>query len=72
VAAVQVDFPAVVARKDAMVRTWQEGVARRIAGAGATLRLLRDHARLVGERTVEVGGERHRAAPSRPTRRRAW
>jgi len=61
VEAVQVDFPAVVARKDAMVGTWQEGVTRRIAGAGATLRLVRDHARLVGERTVEVGGERHRA-----------
>jgi pyruvate/2-oxoglutarate dehydrogenase complex dihydrolipoamide dehydrogenase (E3) component len=43
-----------------MVRTWQEGVARRIAGAAANLRLARGHARLVGERTVEVGGERHR------------
>ena len=60
--AVRVDFPAVMARKDDIVRSWQEGVARRIAGAGANLRLVRGHARLVGERTVEVGGERHRAA----------
>ena len=60
--AVHVDFPAVIARKDGVVRTWQEGVARRIAGAGANLRLVRGHARLAGEGTVEVGGERHGAA----------
>ena len=59
---VEVDFPAVIARKDALVRSWQEGVERRIAAAGPNLRLVRGHARLVGERTVEVGGERHRAA----------
>lgn len=61
VEAVEVDFPAVMARKEAMVRTWQEGVARRLSSAGEGLRLVRGHARLVGERTVEVGGERHRA-----------
>jgi pyruvate/2-oxoglutarate dehydrogenase complex dihydrolipoamide dehydrogenase (E3) component len=59
--AVEVDFAAVMARKDAIVRRWQEGVARKIAGAGERLRLVRGHARLVGERTVEVAGERHRA-----------
>jgi pyruvate/2-oxoglutarate dehydrogenase complex dihydrolipoamide dehydrogenase (E3) component len=59
---VEVDFPAVIARKDAIVRSWQEGVARRIAGAGDALRLVRGHARLVGDRTVEIAGERHRAA----------
>jgi pyruvate/2-oxoglutarate dehydrogenase complex dihydrolipoamide dehydrogenase (E3) component len=58
---VRVDFPAVVARKDALVRRWQEGVARRIADAAPNLRLVRGQARLVGERTVEVAGERHRA-----------
>ena len=57
---VEVDFAAVIARKDAMVRSWQEGVARRLDAAGPSLRLVRGHARLVGERTVEVGGERHR------------
>ncbi len=61
VGALEVDFPAVIARKDAVVRRWQEGVARRLAGAGEHLHLVRGHARLVGERTVEIGGERHRA-----------
>jgi len=60
--ALQVDLRAVIARKDAIVRSWQEGIARRIADAGANLRLVRGHARLVGERTVEVAGERHRGA----------
>jgi pyruvate/2-oxoglutarate dehydrogenase complex dihydrolipoamide dehydrogenase (E3) component len=59
---VEVDLPAVVARKDAVVRQWQDSTARRIADAGDRLRLVRGHARLVGERTVEVAGERHRAA----------
>lgn len=59
---VEVDLPAAIARKDEIVRSWQEGVARRIAGAGERLTLVRGHARLVGERTVEVAGERHRGA----------
>jgi pyruvate/2-oxoglutarate dehydrogenase complex dihydrolipoamide dehydrogenase (E3) component len=59
--AVRVDFHAVIARKEAMVRTWQDGVARRIQAAAPRLKLARGHARVVGERTVEVGGERHRA-----------
>jgi len=58
---VQVDFPAVVARKDAIVRSWQEGVASRLAAAGSMLRLVRGQARFVGERTIELAGERHRA-----------
>jgi hypothetical protein len=37
-----VDFLAVIARKDAIVRTWQEGVASRIAAAGPSLRLVRE------------------------------
>jgi pyruvate/2-oxoglutarate dehydrogenase complex dihydrolipoamide dehydrogenase (E3) component len=59
---VRVDFPAVIARKDAIVQLWREGVARRISGAGAKLRLVRGHARLVGDRMVELAGERHRGA----------
>jgi len=61
IAEVRVDFPAVIARKDEMVRRWQEGVARRIDGAAPNLRLVRGHARLVAPRTVEVAGERHDA-----------
>jgi pyruvate/2-oxoglutarate dehydrogenase complex dihydrolipoamide dehydrogenase (E3) component len=62
VGAVEVDFAAVIARKDGIVRTWQESVARSIADAGQNLRLVRAHAQFVAERTVEAGGERHRAS----------
>ena len=57
----RVDFAAVMARKDAVVRQWREGVERRIAGAGERLTLLRGHARFTGERRVEIGGETHTA-----------
>jgi pyruvate/2-oxoglutarate dehydrogenase complex dihydrolipoamide dehydrogenase (E3) component len=60
-ARVEVDFAAVVARKDAVVRQWVEGVERRLAGAGPRLRLERGHARFVGPRALEVNGERHEA-----------
>ncbi|HET9553238.1 MAG TPA: mercuric reductase [Anaeromyxobacteraceae bacterium] len=59
---VTVDWPAVLARKDEVVRRWQEGVSKKLAGGGERLRLVRAAARFVGERTVEVGGERVRAA----------
>ncbi|HSN16014.1 MAG TPA: mercuric reductase, partial [Anaeromyxobacteraceae bacterium] len=58
---VRVDFPAVLARKDAMVERWRSGVAKRVAEAGENLRVVMGHARFVSERTVEVAGERHRA-----------
>ena len=58
---VRVDFAAVVARKDAMVERWRDGVARRLEKAGANLELARGPARFVGEREVEVGGRRVRA-----------
>lgn len=57
---VEVDFAAVMARKEEMVRRWRAGVERRLAEAGAKLRLARGHARFVGERELEVAGERHR------------
>jgi pyruvate/2-oxoglutarate dehydrogenase complex dihydrolipoamide dehydrogenase (E3) component len=58
---VSVDLAAVVARKDALVARWRQGVERRLAGAGDKLQLVRGHARFVDRRTVEVSGERHRA-----------
>jgi pyruvate/2-oxoglutarate dehydrogenase complex dihydrolipoamide dehydrogenase (E3) component len=58
---VEVDLAAVVARKDAIVAQWRANVARRIAAAGERLRLVRGHARLAGDRVVELAGERHRA-----------
>jgi pyruvate/2-oxoglutarate dehydrogenase complex dihydrolipoamide dehydrogenase (E3) component len=57
---VRVDLAAVVQRKDDIVRQWREGVLRRLAKP-ERLTFIRGHARFVGERTIEVGGERHRA-----------
>src|SRR5215208_3539066 len=59
---VQVDFPAIIARKDAVVKRWQAGIARRIDAAAPKLKVVHGHARLVGARTIEVNGERHEAA----------
>jgi pyruvate/2-oxoglutarate dehydrogenase complex dihydrolipoamide dehydrogenase (E3) component len=58
--AVRIDLPAIVARKDAMVRQWREGVEGRIAAAGDRLRLVQGHARFTGEREIEVEGARYR------------
>jgi pyruvate/2-oxoglutarate dehydrogenase complex dihydrolipoamide dehydrogenase (E3) component len=58
---VSVDLAAVVRRKDEVVKAWRDGTARRLAAAGDRLTLVRGHARFVGERTVEVDGEQHRA-----------
>lgn len=59
--AVRVDYAAVMARKEAMVREWVAGVERRLAAAGPRLRVERGHARFVGPRAIEVKGERHEA-----------
>ncbi len=59
--AVEVDLAAVVDRKDAIVRQWREGVARRLARAGERLTLVRGHARFVAPREIEVAGQRHSA-----------
>ena len=53
---VEVDFAAVVARKDAIVQRWRAGIAERLAHPG--IRLVHGHARFVGSRTVEVGRQR--------------
>ena len=61
VGAVSVDFPAVMARKDAMVERWRAGVEKRLASQGEHLRLVRGHGRFVGPRQVEVNGDRYEA-----------
>jgi pyruvate/2-oxoglutarate dehydrogenase complex dihydrolipoamide dehydrogenase (E3) component len=61
VGAVEVDLPAVVARKDAVVAQWRAGVQKRLQDAGDRLRVVQGAARFAGEREVEVAGERHRA-----------
>jgi pyruvate/2-oxoglutarate dehydrogenase complex dihydrolipoamide dehydrogenase (E3) component len=58
--AVRVDFPAIVARKDSVVRRWREELERRLASAGDRLRVLSGRARFVGDREIEISGERHR------------
>lgn len=56
---VEVDFAAIVKRKDEIVRKWSEGVGRRLQAERLTV--ARGHARFVGERKVEVAGEVHDA-----------
>jgi pyruvate/2-oxoglutarate dehydrogenase complex dihydrolipoamide dehydrogenase (E3) component len=56
---VQVDFPAIVARKDAMVTRWRSGVERRLQADNITF--VRGHARFVAAREIEVAGARHDA-----------
>jgi pyruvate/2-oxoglutarate dehydrogenase complex dihydrolipoamide dehydrogenase (E3) component len=54
---VEVDLKAVVDRKDAIVKSWREGIGKRVAIDG--LKLVRGHARLAGDRKVEIAGEVH-------------
>ena len=56
---VEVDFAAIVKRKDEIVRRWSEGVGHRLEADHLTV--ARGHARFVGERKVEVAGEIHDA-----------
>jgi pyruvate/2-oxoglutarate dehydrogenase complex dihydrolipoamide dehydrogenase (E3) component len=58
---VSVDLGAIVDRKDGLVRSWREELLRRLRSAGEHLTLLQGHARFVGDRELEVNGERHRA-----------
>src|SRR5438270_4107789 len=57
---VRIDLRANVARKDAMVQRWREGVEHRLAAAGERLRVVNGHARFKGEREIEVAGARYR------------
>jgi pyruvate/2-oxoglutarate dehydrogenase complex dihydrolipoamide dehydrogenase (E3) component len=57
---VSVDLAAVVDRKDAIVRRWQNSVERRLGAKEDRLRLVRAAARFTGPRTLEAGGARFR------------
>lgn len=57
--AVRVDFPAIIARKNAIVGQWRAGLDRRLASAGEALRVVHGHARFVADREIEVSGERY-------------
>ena len=54
---VRVDWPRVLARKDAVVDLWRAGVAANVDKAAPNLRLVRGHGRFVGPRAVDVAGE---------------
>lgn len=58
---VTVDLAAVVRRKDDLVASWRASTERRLQGAGERLVVVRGHARFVGDRTVDVNGQRYRA-----------
>jgi pyruvate/2-oxoglutarate dehydrogenase complex dihydrolipoamide dehydrogenase (E3) component len=58
---VRVNLAAVVERKEKIVDQWRRGVQGRLERAGERLRIVQGHARFVGEREIEVAGERHRA-----------
>lgn len=58
---VSVNLAAVVQRKNEIVEQWRSGVERRLERAGERLKLVRGAARFVGEREVEIAGERYRA-----------
>jgi pyruvate/2-oxoglutarate dehydrogenase complex dihydrolipoamide dehydrogenase (E3) component len=59
--AVEIDFPAIVARKDAIVHRWREGISKRIQAAGERLHFIKGQARFVGERFVDIAGTRCQA-----------
>jgi pyruvate/2-oxoglutarate dehydrogenase complex dihydrolipoamide dehydrogenase (E3) component len=61
VASVTVDFPAVMARKQALVEQWRSSVRKRLDRAGAALTVVHGHARFSGPRRVTVGGATHEA-----------
>src|SRR5437764_10177579 len=58
---VRVDFPAVIDRKDSIVRQWRKGLDDRLKRAGDRLVLVRGQARFVRPRRVDVGCEVHSA-----------
>ena len=58
---VKANLPAIVDRKDAIVRQWQLAVLKRLDTDPARLLVIKGHARFVGERQIEVAGERYEA-----------
>jgi len=58
---VEVDFSAVIARKDAIVRRWRDGINKRLDGVKDRVELVRAHARFVGSHEVEAAGKRYSA-----------
>ncbi|MGD0677129.1 MAG: FAD-dependent oxidoreductase [Polyangiaceae bacterium] len=61
VGSVAVDLAEAVSRKDAIVERGRQDIRTEFARAGDRLRVVREHARFIAERTLEAGGERYRA-----------
>ena len=59
--AVRVDFPAIIARKDAIVGQSRAGLDRKLKSAGDALRVVLGHARFVADREIQVAGDRYQA-----------
>jgi pyruvate/2-oxoglutarate dehydrogenase complex dihydrolipoamide dehydrogenase (E3) component len=59
VAPVEIDFAAIIARKNALVQQWRSSVQARLERAGDRLTVVHGHARFTGERTVQVDSEMH-------------
>ena len=60
-ASVAIDFPAIMARKNALVQQWRSSVQDRLDRAGDRLTVTHGHARFAGERSVQVDGATHTA-----------
>jgi pyruvate/2-oxoglutarate dehydrogenase complex dihydrolipoamide dehydrogenase (E3) component len=58
---VDVDFAAVMARKDAIVKRWREGVVKRLERGGERLTVVHGAARFTGPRELVVGDTRYTA-----------
>jgi pyruvate/2-oxoglutarate dehydrogenase complex dihydrolipoamide dehydrogenase (E3) component len=58
---VTVDFGAVMARKQDLVKQWRSSVQVRLERAGDLLRVVHGHARFTGHRVVQVDGDTHEA-----------
>ncbi len=55
---VEVDLPAIIARKNAVVQQFRQGQENNVAKRSANLTLYRGAARFTGPRTLEVNGEK--------------
>jgi pyruvate/2-oxoglutarate dehydrogenase complex dihydrolipoamide dehydrogenase (E3) component len=58
---VRVDFPAVIRRKNDIVKQWQDSIVRRLDRAGENMHRLFGNARFVAANEIEVGGDRYGA-----------
>jgi pyruvate/2-oxoglutarate dehydrogenase complex dihydrolipoamide dehydrogenase (E3) component len=57
---VRVDFDAIRRRKELIVRRWREGLVSTLTDAGERLRWVEGPAHFVGEREIEIQGQRYR------------